>query len=66
MGGIKTNGGVIFINILLYFHYFISLGTDNILKSEVLILRICLGNVNASVATCRYPQIYNFSCRKEF
>ena len=23
-----------------------------------------LGNVNASVFTCRYPQIYNFSFRK--
>ena len=29
-------------------------------------LRIFLGNVNASVVTYRYPQIYNFSFRKEF
>ena len=32
---LKTNGGVIFINILLHFHYFISLETPNIQKSEV-------------------------------
>ena len=35
-------------------------------ESEVLLWRISLGNVNASVVTCRYPQIYNFSFRKEF
>ena len=29
-------------------------------------LRISLGNVNASVVACRYPQIYIFSFRKEF
>ena len=63
---LKTNGGVIFINILLHFHYFISLETANTQKSEVFLLRIFLGNVNASVVTCRYPQIYNFSFRKEF
>ena len=63
---LKTNGGVIFITILLHFHYFISLETANTQKSEVFLLRISLGNVNASVVTCRYPQIYNFSFRKEF
>ena len=63
---LKTNGGVIFINILLHFHYFISLETANTQKSEVLLSRISLGNVNASVVSCRYPQIYNFSFRKEF
>ena len=62
---LKTNGGVIFITILLHFHYFISLETANIQKSEVFLLGISLGNVNASVATCWYPQIYNFSFRKE-
>ena len=61
---LKTNGGVIFITILLHFHYFISLETANTQKSEVFLLRISLGNVNASVVTCRYPQIYNFSFRK--
>ena len=63
---LKTNGGVIFINILLHFHYFISLETANTPKSEVLLSRISLGNVNASVVSYRYPQIYNFSFRKEF
>ena len=63
---LKTNGGVIFITILLHFHYFISLERANTQKSEVLLLRISLGNVIASVVTCRYPQISNFSFRKEF
>ena len=66
MGGVKKNGGVIFISILLHFHYFISLETVNTQKSEVFLLGISLGNVNASVVTCRYPKIYNFSFRKEF
>ena len=60
---LKTNGGVIFINILLHFHYFISLETANTQKSEVFLLRNYLRNMNASVVTCRYPQIYNFSQR---
>ena len=63
---LKIYGGVIFITILLHFHYFISLETANTQKSEVFLLRIFLGNVNASVVTYRYPQIYNFSFRKEF
>ena len=63
---LKTNGGVINITILLHFHYFISLETAITQKSEVIVLRISFGNVNASVVTCRYPQIYNFSFRKEF
>ena len=55
------------ITILLHFHYFISYETGNTQKSEVfLLLRISSGNVNASVVTCQYPQIYNFSFRKEF
>ena len=55
------------ITILLHFHYFISCETGNTRKSEVfLLLRISSGNVNASVVTCQYPQIYNFSFRKEF
>ena len=45
---------------------FLSLESANTQKSEVFLLRISLGNVNASVVTCRYPQIYNFSFRKEF
>ena len=63
---LKTNGGVVFVIILLHFHYFISLNTANTQKSEVFLLRISLGNVNTSVFTYRYPQIYNFSFRKEF
>ena len=65
MGGVTTNGGVIFITILLHFHNSISLGTASTQKSEVFLLGISLGNVNASVVTCRYPQICNFSFRKE-
>ena len=42
------NEGVIFITILLHFHYFISLETVITQKSEVFLLRISLGNVNAS------------------
>ena len=57
---LKIYGGVIFITMLLHFHYFISLETANTQKSEVLLLRISSGNVNASVAICQYPQIYNF------
>ena len=63
---LKINGGVIFITISLNFHYLIFLETANIQKSEVLLLRISLGNVNASVVACRYPEIYIFSFRKEF
>ena len=62
----KTNGRVIFITILLQFHSFISLKTVNMQKSKVFLLRIYLGNLNVSAATCRYCEIYNFSFRKEF
>ena len=61
----KTNDGVIFITILLHFHDFIFLETANTQKSQVFLLRISLGNLNASVVICRYCQIYNFSFRKE-
>ena len=57
---------VTFITILLHFHYFISLETANTQKSEVFLLRISSGNVNASVVTCQYPQIYNFSLERNF
>ena len=53
-----------FITILLNFHYFISLETANTQKNEVFLLRISFGDMNASVVTCRYPQIYNFGFRK--
>ena len=45
------------MTILLHFHYFISSETANTQKSGVFLLRISSGNVNASVVTCRYPQI---------
>ena len=63
---LKTNGGVIFITILLHFHYFISLETANTQKYEVSLLIISSGNVNILVVTFQYPQIYNFNLRKEF
>ena len=63
---LKKTGEVIFVTILLHFYYLISLETANTQKSEVLLLRISLGYVDASVVTCRYPQIQNFSFRKEF
>ena len=47
MGGVKSIWRVIFIIILLHFHYFISLETANTQKSEVFLLRISSGNVNA-------------------
>ena len=63
---LKIHGGVIFITILIHFHYFISIETANTQKIEVFLLRIYSGNVNASVVTYRYPRIYNFRFRKEF
>ena len=63
---LKIYGGVIFITILLQFHYFVSLETASTHKSEVFLLWISSENVTSSVVTCWYPQIYNFSFRKEF
>ena len=63
---LKTNGGKVYITILLHFHYFISLETANTQKSQVFLLRISLEIHNALVVTCQYPQIYYFSFRKEF
>ena len=62
---LKINGGVMFITILLHFHYFISLKVANTQKIELFLLTIYLRNVNASVVTSQYPQICNFSFRKE-
>ena len=68
MGRVKNKwrGGVIFITLLLQFHYFILLETANTQKNEMFLLRTFLGNVNASVFACRYRQIYKFSFRKQF
>ena len=60
----KANAGVIFITILLQFHYFISSETASTQKSEVSLLRISLGNVNASYVTCRYPSQQTFVLMK--
>ena len=48
---------------LSLFHFF---RNSQMQKKEVFLLRISSGNVNASVITWRYPQIYNFSFRKGF
>ena len=66
MDRVRNKWEIIFITILLHFHYFIFLERANSQKSEVFLLKISLGNVNASLVTCRYPQIYNFGFRKEF
>ena len=66
MGGVKNKWGVIFITILLHFHYFISLETASNEKNEVFLLKISLDIHNASGVTCQYPQIFNSSFRKEF
>ena len=66
MGSVKNIWGVIIINILLQFHYFIPLETANTQKSELFLLIIHSRNVNASFVTWQYPQIYDFSFRKEF
>ena len=45
---------------------FVSLETASTQKSEAFLLRISSGNMNTSVVTYQYPQIYNFSFKKEF
>ena len=55
MAGVKNIWRVIFITAL---SYFTSSETANTQKSEVFLLRISSGNVNASVVTCWYLQIY--------
>ena len=57
-GELKLNEGVIYIT-TISIHYFIYLETTNTQKSEFFLLRISLGNVNASgVVICQYLQIY--------
>ena len=66
MGGVKNKWGSNFyyyITTLSLFHFFRN--SQHPQKWSVF-LRICLGNVNVSVVTCWYPQIYNFNFRKEF
>ena len=66
MGGVKNKLGSNIYCYITTLSYFISLETANTQKGKVFLLRISLGNVNASVATCRFDQIYNFRFRKEF
>ena len=47
-------------------HFFISLETANAENSQMFLLRICSGNLNALVVTCRYPEFCSFSFKKEF
>ena len=61
MGGVKNKWGsnlYYYITTILWFHLFRNANSQ---KSEVFLLIISLGNVNASVVTCRYPQIYNLT-----
>ena len=46
-------------------HYFISLEIANTQKSDKVVLTTSSWNLNASVATSQYPQIYNFSFKKD-
>ena len=66
MGGVKNKLGSNIYCYITTLSYFISLETANTQKSKVFLLRISLGNVNASVVTCRFDHIYNFRFRKEF
>ena len=61
MGRVKNKWGSNIYYYITTLYLFISLETANTQKSEVFLLRISLGNVNALVVTYRYPQIYNFS-----
>ena len=66
MGGVKNiwgNNIYYYITTLSLFHFFRN--SQHPEKWDIF-LRISSGNVNASVVTCQYPQIYNFSFRKEF
>ena len=54
-GELKIYGGSIFITTLSLFHFFRN--SQHPEKWRVL-LRVYLGNVNVSVVTCQYPQIY--------
>ena len=49
MGGVKNIWGSNIYHYINTFHYFFSLKTQ---KSEMFLLRISLGNLNASVVAC--------------
>ena len=66
MGGVKNTWGsniYYYITALSLFHFFRTVNTQ---KNEVFLLGISSENVDAAVVTHQYPQIYNFSFRKEF
>ena len=68
MGGVKNKWGsniYYHITTLSLFHFFRNSQHQHTEK-WMFFLRISLGNVNASLVTCQYPQIYNFNVRKEF
>ena len=48
MGGVKS----MWRSNITTLNYFISLETANTQKSEMFLLRICLGNTNVSLVTC--------------
>ena len=66
MDGVSNKWGsniYYYITTLSFFHFF---RNGQHPEKEVFFLRISLGNVIASFVTCQYPQIYDFSFRKEF
>ena len=68
MGGVKNKWGS---NIYYYitthslFHFFRNSQHQHPAK-RMFLLRISVGNMNASVVTCQYHQIYHFSFTKRF
>ena len=60
MDGVSNKWGsniYYYITTLSFFHFF---------RKGSVSFKNSLGNVIASFVTCQYPQIYNFSFRKEF
>ena len=69
MGGVKNKCGsniYYYVTALSLIHFFRNSQHPEKWNVSFKNFLISLGNVNASVLTCRYPQIYNFSFRKEF
>ena len=66
MDGVKNIWGGNIYYYITTLHFFISLETANTHKIEMFLLRISSENLNLSGVTGGYPQIHNFSFRKEF
>ena len=65
MGGVNNileSNIYYYITTLSMFHFC----RNNQQPEKSVFLRISSGDVNASVVTCQYPQIYNFSFREKF